>query len=159
MLFFFNYPAPSEIYSYRHTLSLNDALPSSACFTLALSFGLARAGYNGDTLETGAAVTLEQQDGGFTITKSALTLTGKVPGIAAAEFARIAEEDEKNCPVSKLLDCEITLEHTLEGQAAQRRRPGSAPSLKSNPPPPGPASLHRCRTRPPPGPPRPHPGR
>ena len=82
---------------------------------MALSFGLARAGYSGDTLETGAAVTLEQQDGGFTITKSALTLTGKVPGISAEEFAAIAAEAEKNCPVSKLLNCEITLEHSLEG--------------------------------------------
>ena len=86
----------------------------AACFTMALSFGLARAGYSGDTLETSAAVTLEQQDGGFTITRSALTLTGKVPGISADEFAAIAKEAEMNCPVSKLLDCEITLEHTLE---------------------------------------------
>ena len=43
-----------------------------------------------------------------------LGLTGNVPGIAPEEFARIAEEAEKNCPVSKLLDCEITLEHRLE---------------------------------------------
>ena len=91
------------------------AAAHAACFTMALSFGLARAGYSGDTLETGAAVTLEQQDGGFTITKSALTLTGKVPGISAEEFAAIAAEAEKNCPVSKLLNCEITLEHSLEG--------------------------------------------
>ena len=90
------------------------AAAHAGCFTMALSFGLARAGYSGDTLETSAAVTLDQVDGGFTITKSALTLTGKVPGISAEEFAKIAEEAEKNCPVSKLLDCEITLEHSLE---------------------------------------------
>ena len=86
----------------------------AGCFTMALSFGLARAGYSGDRLETSAAVTLDQVEGGFQITKSALTLTGKVPGISADEFARIAEEAEKNCPVSKLLNCEITLEHRLE---------------------------------------------
>lgn len=91
------------------------AAAHAACFTMALSFGLARAGYSGDTLETSAVVTLEQRDGGFTITKSALTLTGKVPGIGADEFAAIAAEAEKNCPVSKLLNCEITLEHNLEG--------------------------------------------
>ena len=90
------------------------AAAHASCFTMALSFGLARAGYSGDTLETRAAVTLEQQDGGFTITKSALTLAAKVPGIDADEFARLAEEAERNCPVSKLLDCEITLEHSLE---------------------------------------------
>jgi osmotically inducible protein OsmC len=81
---------------------------------MALSFGLARAGYSGDTLETSAEVTLDQVEGGFEISKSALTLTGKVPGISAEEFAKIAKEAEMNCPVSKLLDCEITLEHNLE---------------------------------------------
>jgi osmotically inducible protein OsmC len=90
------------------------AAAHAACFTMALSFGLARAGYAGDTLETSAAVTLDQVEGGFEISKSALTLTAKVPGIDAEEFARIAKEAEMNCPVSKLLDCEITLEHSLE---------------------------------------------
>lgn len=90
------------------------AAAHAACFTMALSFGLARAGYSGDTLETSAEVTLDPIEGGFEISKSALTLTGKVPGISDEEFAKIAEEAEKNCPVSKLLDCEITLEHHLE---------------------------------------------
>lgn len=91
------------------------AAAHAACFTMALSFGLARAGYSGDTLETSAAVTLDAVEGGFEISSSALTLTAKVPGISAEEFAKLAKEAEMNCPVSKLLDCEITLEHTLEG--------------------------------------------
>ena len=70
--------------------------------------GVAAGVVTGDPL--GQAVV----EGGFAITRSALTLTGNVPGIAPEEFARIAEEAEKNCPVSKLLDCEITLEHRLE---------------------------------------------
>lgn len=90
------------------------AAAHAACFTMALSFGLARAGYSGDTLETSAAVTLDAIEGGFEISQSALTLVAKVPGIDAEEFARIAKEAEMNCPVSKLLDCEITLEHRLE---------------------------------------------
>ncbi len=90
------------------------AAAHAACFTMALSFGLARAGYSGETLETSAAVTLDQVEGGFEISQSALTLVAKVPGIAAGEFAKIAKEAEMNCPVSKLLDCEITLEHSLE---------------------------------------------
>ncbi|WP_194954823.1 OsmC family protein [Sphingopyxis solisilvae] len=92
------------------------AAAHAACFTMALSFGLARAGYAGETLETSAAVTLDQVEGGFEISQSALTLTAKVPGIDADEFARIAKEAEMNCPVSKLLDCEITLEHSLDNQ-------------------------------------------
>lgn len=90
------------------------AAAHAACFTMALSFGLARAGYTGETLETSAAVTLDQVEGGFEISQSALTLVAKVPGIDADEFAKIAKEAEMNCPVSKLLDCEITLEHSLE---------------------------------------------
>ena len=90
------------------------AAAHAACFTMALSFGLARAGYAGVTLETSAAVTLDQVEGGFEISQSALTLTARVPGIDAEEFAKIAKEAEMNCPVSKLLDCEITLEHSLE---------------------------------------------
>ena len=90
------------------------AAAHAACFTMALSFGLARAGYAGETLETSAAVTLDQVEGGFEISQSALTLVAKVPGIDAEEFAKIAKEAEMNCPVSKLLDCEITLEHSLE---------------------------------------------
>ncbi|WP_137753559.1 OsmC family protein [Sphingopyxis sp. L1A2A] len=90
------------------------AAAHAACFTMALSFGLARAGYAGETLETTAAVTLDAIEGGFEISQSALTLVARVPGIDAAEFARIAKEAEMNCPVSKLLDCEITLEHSLE---------------------------------------------
>ena len=90
------------------------AAAHAACFTMALSFGLARAGYSGESLETTAAVTLDQVEGGFEISQSALTLAAKVPGIDADEFARIAKEAEMNCPVSKLLDCEITLEHRLE---------------------------------------------
>lgn len=90
------------------------AAAHAACFTMALSFELARAGYSGETLETSAAVTLDQVEGGFEISQSALTLVAKVPGIDADEFAKIAKEAEMNCPVSKLLDCEITLEHRLE---------------------------------------------
>ena len=53
------------------------AAAHAACFTMALSFGLARAGYAGETLETSAAVTLDQVEGGFEISQSALTLTAR----------------------------------------------------------------------------------
>lgn len=89
------------------------AAAHAGCFTMALSFALARAGHSDGTLETKAAVKLEQQDGGFTITRSDLTLTASVPGIDPAEFERLAQEAKANCPVSKLLNAEITLTHTL----------------------------------------------
>jgi len=90
------------------------AAAHAGCFTMALSFALARAGFEEGTLETKAAVTLEQEGDGFTITKSALTLKVAVPGISPEQFEKLAEGAEENCPVSKLLDAEISLDWTLE---------------------------------------------
>ena len=87
----------------------------ASCYAMALSFALAEKGYDDGTLKTEAAVTLEKDGDGFTITKSALSLEARVPGIGEEEFAAIAEEAKNNCPLSKLMKAEITLDHTLEG--------------------------------------------
>ncbi|MFK3889860.1 OsmC family protein [Sphingomonas sp. NPDC079357] len=89
------------------------AAAHASCFTMALSFALAGAGYHDGTLETEARVTVDKDGDGFTITSSKLNLKGKVPGITADEFARIAEDAKANCPVSKLLKAEISLTHDL----------------------------------------------
>jgi len=89
------------------------AAAHAGCFTMALSFALARAGFSGGTLETKASITLEQKDGGFVITRSDLELTASVPGIDEARFGEIAADAKTNCPVSKLLNAEITLKHRL----------------------------------------------
>jgi osmotically inducible protein OsmC len=89
------------------------AAAHAGCFTMALSFALARAGFSEGTLETKAEVKLEQKDGGFTITRSDLTLEASVPGIDADQFADLADEAKKNCPVSKLLNAEVSLAHKL----------------------------------------------
>lgn len=87
----------------------------AACFTMATSFALARAGYSGGTLETECKVTLTPGDGGFSVTRSALTLTANVPGIGQEEFERLTAEAKAGCPISKVLNCEITLDARLEG--------------------------------------------
>jgi osmotically inducible protein OsmC len=89
------------------------AAAHASCFTMALSFALAGAGYADGTLETEAAVKLEQDGQGFKVTRSDLTLKASVPGIDPDRFASIAAEAKANCPISKLLNAEITLEHTL----------------------------------------------
>lgn len=91
------------------------AAAHAACFTMATSMALSRAGHADGTLETNATVTLDQVDGGFRVTRSSLVLTASIPGIDQAEFERIADEAKAGCPVSKLLNCEITLERTLQG--------------------------------------------
>jgi osmotically inducible protein OsmC len=92
------------------------AASHAACFTMALSFGLAKAGFTEGTLETTARVKLEQDGQGFRVSRSDLKLDATVPGIDAARFAEIAKEAEENCPISKLLNAEITLEHRLASQ-------------------------------------------
>ena len=85
------------------------AAAHASCFTMALSFALAGAGHSDGTLETKAAVTLEKDGEGFKVTRSDLTLTGRVPGIDTDTFKAIAEDAKKNCPISKLLNAEISL--------------------------------------------------
>lgn len=91
------------------------AAAHAACFTMATSFALAKAGHTEGSLETECKVTLESSDGGFAVTQSALTLNARVPGLARDEFDRLANEAKAGCPISKLLNCEITLDARLEG--------------------------------------------
>ncbi|HUI08904.1 MAG TPA: OsmC family protein [Bacteroidota bacterium] len=87
----------------------------AGCFTMAFSGGLSRAGFTPEKLSTSAAVTLEQVNGNWTITGVHLNLTGKVARISREQFAQIAAEAKANCPVSRLLKADITLEAKLEG--------------------------------------------
>jgi osmotically inducible protein OsmC len=91
------------------------AAAHAGCFTMALAFQLQAAGFTATELSTEAAVSLDQADGGFMITKSALTLRAKIPNIEQAKFDELAHAAELNCPVSKLMKAEITLDATLEG--------------------------------------------
>lgn len=86
----------------------------AACFTMALSAELAKAGLTAERLETKAKVTLDKQDEGWAVTASHLTLEGTVPGTDAATFQRLAETAKANCPLSKVLKADITLEATLK---------------------------------------------
>ena len=89
------------------------AAAHASCFTMALSFALARAGFTGGTLETKAKVTLDKDGDGFSITRSDLDLTATIDGIDPAQFDAIAADAKANCPVSKVLKAEITLTHRL----------------------------------------------
>jgi osmotically inducible protein OsmC len=89
------------------------AAAHAGCFTMALAFQLQTAGYTPTELSTEAAVSLDPDGSGFKITKSALTLQADVPGLDQETFARLAEAAAKTCPVSRLLNAEITLDATL----------------------------------------------
>jgi osmotically inducible protein OsmC len=88
----------------------------AACFTMALSVELGKAGLTADSLKTIATVTLDKSADGFAITAIHLDLLGIVPGTDQTTFARIANDAKVGCPVSKLFkgNAEITLTATLE---------------------------------------------
>jgi osmotically inducible protein OsmC len=88
------------------------AAAHAACFSMALSSGLAKGGTPADELNTSATVTFQPGEG---ITKIALTVEGRVPGIDAQGFEQAATTAKENCPVSKALASvpEITLDARL----------------------------------------------
>jgi lipoyl-dependent peroxiredoxin len=90
------------------------AAAHAGCFTMALAFQLQTAGYTPTELVTEAAISLDPDGGGFRITKSALTLQADVPGLDKDTFDKLAAEAEKNCPVSRVLNAQITLSATLK---------------------------------------------
>jgi lipoyl-dependent peroxiredoxin len=85
------------------------AAAHAGCFTMALSFALARAGITEGSLETEARVKLDKEGEGFRISRSDLALTARVPGVEEERLRALAEEAKANCPVSKLLDAEMEL--------------------------------------------------
>ena len=89
------------------------AAAHAGCFTMAVAFQLQAAGFTPTELDTEAAVTLEPDEQGFKISRSALTLRAQVPNLDEVAFARMAGEAEKNCPVSRVLKAEITLDARL----------------------------------------------
>lgn len=90
------------------------AAAHAGCFNMALAVELGKAGFTPSELRTEAAVFLEQQGGGFAVTKSVLKLTAQVPNIKEEEFNKVANGAKENCPISKLLNCPIELESTLK---------------------------------------------
>lgn len=89
------------------------AAAHAGCFTMALAFALSNAGFTPETLNTTAAVTLEQDGSGFKVTRSDLKLQAKVPGVEQQKFQEIAAGAKAGCPISKLLNAEISLDATL----------------------------------------------
>lgn len=90
------------------------AAAHAGCFSMALSNELASAGMTPDSVGTRASVRLDMTDQGPSITAVSLTVHAKVPGADKAKFDELAEKAKRNCPVSKVLNAEITMTATLE---------------------------------------------
>ncbi|MCF1709582.1 OsmC family protein [Tabrizicola sp. J26] len=86
----------------------------AACFSMALSAELGKAGLTADAIDTTATVTLDVIDGAPTVTKIHLDLTAKIPGASDAAFQKAAADAKAGCPISRLLKAaEITLDAKL----------------------------------------------
>ena len=90
------------------------AAAHAGCFTMALSGMLGGAGFTPKTLNTTANLTLENKDGGWSITSIHLDVRGNIPGIDAPTFDEIAAKAKAGCPVSRVLNANITMSARLE---------------------------------------------
>jgi osmotically inducible protein OsmC len=90
------------------------AAAHAGCFAMALSFRLEGAGFPADELRTQAIVTIEKDDGGWTIRSVDLNLQGTVPGISADQFQQLADAAKATCPVSRVLSAPIRLNARLQ---------------------------------------------
>lgn len=86
----------------------------ASCYSMALSMILGEAGYEAESIKTQATVTLNQDDGGFSITRVHLDTVARIPGADQAAFEEAAKKAKTGCPISKLLTAEITLDAKLE---------------------------------------------
>jgi osmotically inducible protein OsmC len=89
------------------------AAAHAGCFSMALSAQLERSGFTANEIRTTARVSLEQKEGGWEISKVNLDVQASVPNIDKAKFDELANNAKTGCPVSKLLNADITMNARL----------------------------------------------
>jgi len=88
------------------------AASHAGCFAMATSLMLGEAGFTPESLDANAEVTMDASQ--LKIVSSHLTLKAKIPNISQEKFMEIANNAKENCPISKVMNCEITLDASLE---------------------------------------------
>jgi osmotically inducible protein OsmC len=93
------------------------AAAHAACFSMAFSNELAKAGHPAERLDVSAEVTFDKGDAGWRVTTSALTVEGRVPGMSAPEFEKLAQAAKDGCPISKALagNVQLSVKASLAG--------------------------------------------
>lgn len=102
------------------------AAAHAGCFSMALSLLLGESGVAPERIDTTATVTIEPGRDGFSITAVHLDVSASVPGIDRETFEKAAWEAKTGCPVSKVLNAEITMNANLENQRGHARVSGTA---------------------------------
>jgi osmotically inducible protein OsmC len=90
------------------------AAAHAGCFSMALSGQLGNAGMTAERIATTATVTLEKTDAGFTVTSVHLDVSAKIPGADKQAFETAANNAKTGCPISRLLNANITMDAKLE---------------------------------------------
>lgn len=85
------------------------AAAHAGCFAMKLSFNLSGVNFPPKSLEVTSKITFEEG----TLKKSHLVLKAEVEGISEEEFAKQVKDAEENCPISRALNMEISVEYTL----------------------------------------------
>jgi len=89
------------------------AAAHAGCYSMALSFILGLSGITPESVEASATVVLDKEGEGFAVKSSHLTVTARIPGCDKAAFDGAVEAARTGCPISKLLNAEITVEARL----------------------------------------------
>ena len=87
----------------------------ASCYSMALSMILGHSDLEPESIQTEATVTLEQDDSGFYVSKVDLKTIARIPGADQQAFEKAANEAKEGCPISRLLNADITLDARLEG--------------------------------------------
>lgn len=90
------------------------AAAHAGCFSMALSAQLENAGLTAERIATAATVNMDKTNAGFTITAVHLDVAAKVPGASREQFETAAANAKSGCPVSRVLNAEITMNARLE---------------------------------------------
>jgi osmotically inducible protein OsmC len=90
------------------------AAAHAGCFSMALSLLLGKSGITPERINTTAIITIEPDGDGFTITQAHLDVRARIPGIDREAFEQMANDAKTGCPVSKVLNAEISMHATLE---------------------------------------------
>lgn len=89
------------------------AAAHAGCFSMALSAQLGSAGMTAESIDTKATLTLDKTEAGFTITSVHLDVKVRIPGADQAKFDEAAQNAKKGCPVSRVLNANITMDAQL----------------------------------------------
>jgi len=85
----------------------------AGCYAMAFSLMLGEAGYEPDNIDAKAEVSLVEQDDGFAIDKIHLTVKASIPDISDDKFQELANNAKEGCPVSKVLNADISMDASL----------------------------------------------